>query len=138
MRAADAIARGEDDVVTYKQDISQLEGKQRSSAAANNVVVDQGSALDVLIDTETTALLNIETIEDNASWEAWNHKLAAVNDMAAATMSTAAANGRRTASILDGASSAANRYNASKSISYAKPKTYESDSRRMKVPVANT
>lgn len=70
-QAQDAMLRG----VTTRQSIqikgAQLEGKQRAIFGARNIAMTEGSALNILADTQfgTTRDANIAT--DNANKEAW-------------------------------------------------------------------
>lgn len=62
--------QAEADVETQRGRIGQLEGRQRAALAANGVLLDQGSALDIVIDTATIGELDVQTIRRNAEREA--------------------------------------------------------------------
>ncbi len=70
-QAEDAIARGEEDVTRYKQDVAQLLGQQRTAIAASGVDVTSGTAADLRAQTERFADMDVATIRRNAEREAF-------------------------------------------------------------------
>lgn len=68
--AEDARARGEADAQRRQQELSVLEGRQRAALAANGVVVDEGSALEIVEQTAARSELDALTIRSNAEREA--------------------------------------------------------------------
>ena len=73
-QAADAIARGATEAQRKAEEGRQLAGRQRAMLAANGVLVDSGSASDIVSDTYGTSKLNQLIIRGNAEREAggWN------------------------------------------------------------------
>ncbi|MHA2064249.1 MAG: virion core protein, T7 gp14 family [Candidatus Thorarchaeota archaeon] len=70
IKAADAINRGELEERKHRIQLAQLIGEQRAGAAASGVLVDEGSALDVVLDTASIGELEALTIRSNAEREA--------------------------------------------------------------------
>lgn len=69
-KAEDARRRGAIEERQQRIKTAQLIGRQRASAAARGVVVDQGSALDITADTAAIGELDALTIRSNAEREA--------------------------------------------------------------------
>lgn len=65
-KAADAIARGDVASARHGIEVKQAIATQRAAAAANGVAVDEGSALDITLDTAAFGRLDQLTITDNA------------------------------------------------------------------------
>lgn len=84
--AEDARLRGEAEAADRKRYYSQLEGRQRAALASNNVVVDEGSALDIVADTAAAATLDDLTIRSNAEREALGFEQQGANFRAEAEM----------------------------------------------------
>lgn len=72
--AQDAILRGQRDELTTRLDYKQIKGKQRAAFAANGVIVDEGSALDVVLDTVAIGEFDALTVRNNAAKEAFNYR----------------------------------------------------------------
>lgn len=70
-QAESAIERGRIDVADFRTDVSRLMGAQKAGAAAQNIDVNSGSALEVRADTARQAEEDIERIRHNAKLEAW-------------------------------------------------------------------
>ena len=68
--AKDAEARGRVEELKQRISTRRLIGRQRAVLAANGVVVDQDSALDITADTEMLGEFDALTIRDNAAREA--------------------------------------------------------------------
>ena len=68
--ARDAIERGRVEELKQRIATKRLIGRQRAVLAANGVLVDQDSALDITADTETLGEFDALTIRDNAAREA--------------------------------------------------------------------
>jgi hypothetical protein len=68
--AKDAEVRGRNEELKQRLRTKQLIGRQRAVLAANGVVVDQDSALDITADTAMLGELDALTIRDNARREA--------------------------------------------------------------------
>ena len=116
-KAADAIARGKKEESSHRIKVAALKGRQRSALAASGVVVDSGSALDILADTAALGELDALTIRSNAEREAYEHKVTASNLTANAGMKRMGAGNALIAgkigsmtSLLSGAGSVANKW----------------------------
>lgn len=80
--SADATLRGESDARLQEQRTRQLIGRQRAILAANGIVVDQDSALDITEDTASIGAMDAETIRRNAAREALNFDAQGANFVA--------------------------------------------------------
>ena len=116
-KAEDAIARGKVEEAVHRTKVSQLKGRQRAVLAASGVVVDSGSALDILGDTAELGELNALTIRSNAEREEYEHKVRASNLGADKEMKLLSANNAITAgkiaartSLLQGVGSVASKW----------------------------
>lgn len=78
-QAADALQRGQTAVARHGTKVAQLRGAQRATLAARGVDLGEGSALDILSDTEFMGGVDANTIKDNAAKEAWGYRVQAVN-----------------------------------------------------------
>jgi hypothetical protein len=76
-QAKDALLRGQVEESRYRRRLAQFKGMQRTRLAASGVVLDQGSALDVLEDTAAEGEFNALTIRANAEREAYGFTTAA-------------------------------------------------------------
>lgn len=72
--AIDALQRGQVDEGTSRQATAQLKGTQRVSLAARNVDLDEGSALNILADTDTMGNRDALLIRQNADREASGYR----------------------------------------------------------------
>lgn len=70
VKAQDAINRGQLEERKHRVQIAQLMGTQRATSAASGVLVDEGSALDIVSDTAAIGELEALTIRSNAEREA--------------------------------------------------------------------
>lgn len=95
--AADATARGEEEVARYQRDLAQLMGRQRAATAAQGLDVGQGSAADITADTVRIGEQDARTIRENARREAFGLRSQA--EMNARTLRAGA-----TASFIQGGS----------------------------------
>ena len=68
--AADAKARGEEEVARYQRELAQVIGRQRAATAANGVVLGRDSAGQVVADAERLGADDVATIRANAMREA--------------------------------------------------------------------
>lgn len=89
LQAVDAEQRGAAAVKNLRIRIARLKGSQRAAAAASGVVVDTGSPLDVLQDTEFFGEVDAMTIRENAAREAWGFRTQAGGFVAQARLSRA-------------------------------------------------
>lgn len=116
-QATDARARGE--LAERRQAIQtqQLEGRQRAALAANGVVVDTGSALDITSDTRAYGTLDQLTVRNNAEREALGFSTQAMNYSAEGDMAlfrgkaaAAEANTKSAGTIIGAAGSVAGKW----------------------------
>lgn len=73
-QAQDALTRGGKAEQSQRLKTAQLKGTQRATLAARGVAIDEGSALNILQDTDYMGELDAATIRDNAAREAWGHR----------------------------------------------------------------
>lgn len=79
IQAADAIERGEKAATEHKKATKRLIGAQRAAMAAQGIDIDDGSALDVQMDTAGLGAMDALEIKNNAWREAWGYKVQAAN-----------------------------------------------------------
>ena len=79
MQAADAEARGDEDARLFGEQVKGLMGSQRAAYAGQGVVVDEGSAAEVVADTARQGELDRLRILNNAAREAWGYRVQAVD-----------------------------------------------------------
>lgn len=92
-KAQDAITRGQSDVARSQLATRQLKGAQRAAMAARGIDLGEGSALNILTDTDVMGQADANTLADNAAKEAWAHRVAATGAASNASMlSTRASN----------------------------------------------
>lgn len=70
-QAEDALLRGKRAASASRMKSNQLKGTQRARLAANGVDLGQGSALEILADTDFFGDMDADTIENNTAKEAW-------------------------------------------------------------------
>lgn len=90
-QAQDAIARGQRAEQVQRLKTAQLKGTQRARLAANGVALDEGSALNILNDTDFMGEADAMTIRDNAAREAWGARNQVANYESDASMLSARA-----------------------------------------------
>lgn len=73
-QAQDALQRGARAEQTQRLKTAQLKGSQRASLAARGIALDEGSALNLLQDTDYMGDLDVATIQDNTTKEAWGYQ----------------------------------------------------------------
>jgi hypothetical protein len=78
LSAEDALRRGKKAAYLHKREIKRTIGSQRAALAAQGIEIDDGSALEVQMDTATQGELDAITIKNNAFREAWGYKMEAV------------------------------------------------------------
>lgn len=78
-QAQDALQRGATAEQNQRLKTAQLKSAQRARLAANGVVIDEGSALNLLDDTDYMGERDALTIRDNAKREAWGARVQAGN-----------------------------------------------------------
>jgi len=113
VQAKDAVDRGETEKANLQRRVRQLKGTQRTAFAGSGVLVDQGSAYDVLQDTTEQAEMDSLTIMHNANKEAWGHQVQAGNYTGQAGLSRSSKGSPGLAAgttLLTGASQLGSRY----------------------------
>lgn len=111
-QAQDALQRGATAEQNQRLKTAQLKSAQRARLAANGVIIDEGSALNLLDDTGYMGERDALTIRDNAKREAWGARVQAGNYSSDAGMLSARANavspaGSAFGTLLTGAGSVA-------------------------------
>lgn len=99
--AADARARGEEDVQDVRRRASMLQGSQRAAMAARGLDLGEGTAADILAQTEFFSSIDQATARDNARRQARGYTSQANNFSAQARASSPS--GARNVSLLGGA-----------------------------------
>lgn len=85
-QARDALDRGQEAVRNKRLETKQLKGSQRAALAANGIDLSQGSALNILTDTDLMGAHDAEVLRMNAAREAYGHQVNAGNDRANAAL----------------------------------------------------
>lgn len=78
-QAEDAIRRGQKSAVATQLKARQLKGSQIASFAARGIDLGEGSALNILTDTDYMGAIDANTVTDNAAKEAWMYRTQAGN-----------------------------------------------------------
>lgn len=73
-QAQDALQRGARAEQQQRLKTAQLKGSQRASLAARGIALDEGSALNILDDTDYMGEVDALTIRDNTAKEAWANR----------------------------------------------------------------
>lgn len=102
-RAKDALQRGAVEEQRKRQEVAQIQGRQRAGMAANGVDLTFGSPLDTIVDTAVLGELDALTIRSNAYRESYDYKVDAVNKRAGATLNRQQADSAETGSYLNAA-----------------------------------
>ena len=102
--AQDAEQRGSLEAQRLALQARQLSGRQRAALAANGVLVDTGSALDVVEDTSAMGKLDQLTARRNAAREASNYRAQGMNFEASAQLAESRGSSARRASYIEGLS----------------------------------
>lgn len=93
--AVDAEDRGAKDIEESNKRARALRGAQEARLASNGLMLDSGSALNILEDTDLLAEADARTIRDNARREAWGYRVQGQNYNASAGMYRTAAKNER-------------------------------------------
>lgn len=80
--AQDAARRGEQDLIDQRRRAAQTMGTQRATLAGRGIDISEGSALNILSDTEYLSQLDSLTVKDNTAKNVWGAKVQANNDRA--------------------------------------------------------
>ena len=107
-QARDAIRRGQVSENEVRRRTAQLEGSQRARLAANGIDLGEGSALNILLDTEYFGENDALNVRDNASREATALRQQSSNQQSSADLLQARADSENptaaaTSSLLTGA-----------------------------------
>lgn len=78
-QAEDAIRRGQKATVATQLKTRQLKGAQIARMAENGIDLGEGSALNILTDTDFMGAIDANTVTDNAAKEAWMYRTQASN-----------------------------------------------------------
>lgn len=78
-QAQDALARGQIAEGEHGKKVAQLKGNQRAILAAHGLDLGEGSALNILSDTDFMGARDLLIIRDNAAREAWGHRVEGAN-----------------------------------------------------------
>ncbi len=78
-QASDAVTRGQVSEGRSKMKTAQLKGSQTASLAARGLDVSEGSALNILQDTQYMGELDAAVIKDNAARESYGFRTEATN-----------------------------------------------------------
>lgn len=85
-QAQDALDRGQLQQQDNRRRGEQIAGTQRAAIAANGIVMDEGSPLAILQDTEFATARDAQVIRDNANREAYGFRQQAQNARAGAAI----------------------------------------------------
>jgi hypothetical protein len=102
-QAQDAIKRGEVAEAEQRRRTSMLKGSQTARLAANGLDISEGSALNILSDTDWMGEQDALTVRDNASREAWAYRQQGANSQSNSNMLSASADAQNP--LLSGATS---------------------------------
>ena len=115
--ATDALARGKIKEKQQRLLTERLKGKQRTAIASSGIVVDEGTALDVLMETAELGELDALTIRSNAEREAHGFRVRGRSFASQADLLEARAEGAGTAgeiaaagTLLSGAGTVADKW----------------------------
>ena len=78
-QSQDAERRGQVAAGAHRTKVKQFKGAQRARLAANGVDLGEGSAVEILTDTDYFGEVDAGTILDNAAREAWGYRTQAQN-----------------------------------------------------------
>jgi hypothetical protein len=90
-QAQDAIKRGEVAEAEQRRKTMMLKGSQTARLAANGLDISEGSALQILSDTDWMGEQDALTVRDNASREAWAYRQQGSNAQSNSNMLQASA-----------------------------------------------
>lgn len=121
-QATDAIARGQEAEDQLHSGVRKLLGSQRAGFAGQNVVLDDGSALDVQLDTATQEAKDAARIKLNAQREAWGFEKQSENAAMGGNASYNQLTGQAYGTILGGLGNAFSDYAKVKQYQSSQPK----------------
>jgi hypothetical protein len=102
-QAQDAIKRGEVAEAEQRRRTAMMKGSQTARLAANGLDISEGSALNILSDTDWMGEQDALTVRDNASREAWAYRQQGANSQSNSNMLQASADAQNP--LLSGATS---------------------------------
>lgn len=115
--ADDARLRGDEAASKTRTQADAIKGRQRAVMAANGVVIDQDTALDITTDTAGQGELDALTVRSNAEREALGYEAQGMNFQGEAALSAAKASnassgafGAMAGTFMSGASSVASKW----------------------------
>lgn len=85
-QAQDALKRGEIAEEQQRRRTAMLKGSQTARLAANGIDISEGSALNILSDTDWMGEQDALTVRDNAAREAWDYRQQGQNSMSNSNM----------------------------------------------------
>lgn len=114
-QAQDAIRRGQDAEIETRRKTAALRGNQSASLAARGLDISEGSALNILTDTDYLGEQDALTVRTNADKQAWAARVQGNNDMANSELLSMRSNAESplmagAGTLLTGASSVADRW----------------------------
>jgi hypothetical protein len=74
MRGSMAIAQGEEEVTRHRMKVGGVIGAQRAGFAAQNILLDTGTAAEIEKQTAYWGEIDATTIRNNAALEAWGYE----------------------------------------------------------------
>ena len=121
-QAQDAVTRGDKATEDHMRKVAQLKGSQKASMAARGLDLSEGSALNILTDTDLFGEIDANTIQTNAAREAWGYRAQGSNSTAQANLYKMQADNQNplmagAGTLLAGAGSVADRWTAYKKAS---------------------
>jgi hypothetical protein len=102
-QAQDAIKRGQLAETDQRRRTAMLKGTQTARLAANGLDISEGSALQILSDTDWMGEQDALTVRDNANREAWGYRVQGQNAQSNSDMLRSSANAQNP--LLSGATS---------------------------------
>jgi hypothetical protein len=102
-QAQDAVKRGEVAEAEQRRRTAMMKGSQTARLAANGLDISEGSALNILSDTDWMGEQDALTVRDNASREAWAYRQQGANSQSNSNMLQASADAQNP--LLSGATS---------------------------------
>lgn len=113
--AQDAARRGEQDLIEHQRKTAALMGNQRATLAGRGIDLSEGSALNILSDTDYLSKQDQLTIKDNTAKNVWQAKVQAYNEGTNAELLQMRSDAENplfsgAASLLTGAGSVADRW----------------------------
>ena len=102
LQAKDALERGKKDVSRVRRGARQVAGSQRAGLAAQGILVDSGSAADILSDTKRLSEEDIATTKNNAWRESFGYRTQAANYRIAGKMARWGANNQAMNTMISG------------------------------------